>query len=336
MICVNVSPKAVPASGLEPSETRQSGAPGGSPLAVPRCNTNDGTIESTCIPLKPHYVYVLIDPRDNEVFYVGKGQKGRVGDHAIAARNHSTESTKVARILSIQRAGRQVTGRVVGRFDSEPEAFAVEAVLIHWMYGRHSENGQLTNIQAGHGHLHVRRRGELGEVPRLDIETRIKREPGKYSEDALRRLMDKGIPDKAFDAIEQVNNGLAQRGIRLRFDEPKVVESGRYVASVAPLTQQVVLRLQFTPYCLITNIRAAAEGSRSSRAAFIQEITLRHLTPKGKGRYAWIDDWCGNGLRFDDTAAILDRIQAAHGLFRQPSVAAAINRTARPSRTAKA
>jgi hypothetical protein len=33
------------------------------------------------VELKPYYVYELIDPFNNEVFYVGKGTGNRVLDH---------------------------------------------------------------------------------------------------------------------------------------------------------------------------------------------------------------------------------------------------------------
>ena len=33
-----------------------------------------------------YYVYELIDPRDDRVFYVGKGKKGRIDQHEAEAR----------------------------------------------------------------------------------------------------------------------------------------------------------------------------------------------------------------------------------------------------------
>lgn len=50
-------------------------------------------------------------------------------------------------ISEIENAGHTVKQTVIGRFDSEEEAFAVESILIHWVYGIDN----LTNISSGHG-----------------------------------------------------------------------------------------------------------------------------------------------------------------------------------------
>ena len=44
-----------------------------------------------------HYVYLYIDPRDNTVFYIGKGQNNRVFDHL----KDKNENEKVKRIAEI-------------------------------------------------------------------------------------------------------------------------------------------------------------------------------------------------------------------------------------------
>lgn len=47
------------------------------------------------------YVYAYIDPRDNSVFYIGKG----VGSRAVSHLFDKSESSKVARIKNIIEAG---------------------------------------------------------------------------------------------------------------------------------------------------------------------------------------------------------------------------------------
>lgn len=47
------------------------------------------------------YVYACIDPRDESVFYIGKGIGTRVTDHLV----DKTESEKVARIRDLRAAG---------------------------------------------------------------------------------------------------------------------------------------------------------------------------------------------------------------------------------------
>ena len=41
------------------------------------------------------YVYMLIDPRDNKIFYVGEGQGNRVFDHEQEAIESPKESDKL-------------------------------------------------------------------------------------------------------------------------------------------------------------------------------------------------------------------------------------------------
>ena len=41
------------------------------------------------------YVYALVDPRTNKVFYVGKGKKNRWYDHIDSANNSKSKSCKL-------------------------------------------------------------------------------------------------------------------------------------------------------------------------------------------------------------------------------------------------
>ncbi len=82
-----------------------------------------------------HYVYRLVDPRNGETFYVGKGQGDRVFQHAKAqvknGTNGPTEDLKLARIHAIQAAGLDVQ-HIVHRhwIPSEAVAFEVEAAVM--------------------------------------------------------------------------------------------------------------------------------------------------------------------------------------------------------------
>ena len=54
------------------------------------------------------YVYRLIDPRNGETFYVGKGQGNRVFDHAkglLASGAEDVSDPKLQRIKEMQAAG---------------------------------------------------------------------------------------------------------------------------------------------------------------------------------------------------------------------------------------
>lgn len=58
------------------------------------------------------YVYLLIDPRDREVFYVGKGAGNRCFAHLTEARKTQADSagdySKLARIREIEATGEYV------------------------------------------------------------------------------------------------------------------------------------------------------------------------------------------------------------------------------------
>jgi uncharacterized protein len=74
-----------------------------------------------------YYVYLYVDPRTNEPFYVGKGQ----GERALAHLRDTSESLKVTRIKDIQVAGYEPRIDIlVHGLPSEEAAFRIEAAVI--------------------------------------------------------------------------------------------------------------------------------------------------------------------------------------------------------------
>ncbi|OQA44659.1 MAG: hypothetical protein BWY52_01557 [Chloroflexi bacterium ADurb.Bin325] len=80
-----------------------------------------------------YYVYLLIDPEANTVFYVGKGTGNRIFAHLNAALTMPTASDKLDRIRGIQAKGLTVEHVVLRHGLSEKEAFEVEAALIDFI-----------------------------------------------------------------------------------------------------------------------------------------------------------------------------------------------------------
>jgi hypothetical protein len=87
-----------------------------------------------------YYVYVYIDPRNNEEFYYGKGKGWRKEAHLWD--KSSTEKAK--RIKAIKREGLEPVIRVIASKLTEQEAFLIEKTLL-WKLGKLT-----TNVSSGH------------------------------------------------------------------------------------------------------------------------------------------------------------------------------------------
>lgn len=97
------------------------------------------------------YVYVLVDPRDNKIFYVGKGVGNRIFFHAFCSLDETLESDKLNIIREISQSGNTVKYFIVRHGLTENEAFLVESVLIDFLsYSDFFTIKSISNIQAGH------------------------------------------------------------------------------------------------------------------------------------------------------------------------------------------
>lgn len=104
------------------------------------------------IALGDYYVYGLIDPRNDQFFYIGKGTGNRVFNHEKESLNNSdSDKLKLKTIQEIKNAGLEVEKVIINSNLTEQEAFVAEASLINAF--NYIGDIELTNIVAGHHSL---------------------------------------------------------------------------------------------------------------------------------------------------------------------------------------
>lgn len=105
--------------------------------------------EKSLLSLGEFYVYGLIDPRNNQIFYIGKGSGNRVFEHEREELGSSeSENLKLKTIAEIKAIGLDVHKIIINSNLTESEAFAAEASLINAF--NYIGDVKLTNIVAGH------------------------------------------------------------------------------------------------------------------------------------------------------------------------------------------
>jgi hypothetical protein len=99
-----------------------------------------------CKQLK-YYVYGLKDPRDNQYFYIGKGEENRVYFHLTPQNTGLSTSEKSEKITEIRSVGLEPTFDIIRwGITDEKVAYEIEAAIIDTLNVQH-----LTNLVRGHG-----------------------------------------------------------------------------------------------------------------------------------------------------------------------------------------
>jgi len=120
------------------------------------------------------YVYRLIDPRNGETFYIGKGHGNRVFSHIRAEQGLDGDDldNKIKRIREIRLAGFEVLHVIHRHGMDDKTAFEVEAALMDAYPG-------LTNLAGGAGG------NDYGAMHAREIIRRYAAEPAVFKHKAL-------------------------------------------------------------------------------------------------------------------------------------------------------
>lgn len=137
------------------------------------------------------YVYRLIDPRNGETFYVGKGAGNRVFQHAkgdITADGDEV-SDKLKRIREIQLAGMEVAHVIHRHGLDEPTALEVEAALLDAYPG-------VTNLAGGHGNA------ERGVMHASEIIEKFTAKPAEFQHPMVAIIINRSAEEKSiYEAV---------------------------------------------------------------------------------------------------------------------------------------
>lgn len=171
----------------------------------------------------PHYVYVLMDPDSKNVFYVGKGMGQRMYSHKTEVEkivnltsfsqddgslSQDDLTHKQKKLREILANGKEPIELVVGRYETEIEAFSVEATLIGWVYGF----DDLTNLNHGHGGKLIRPKDIHQEIPGIDIPKTVRSFDGEFKNGKIQGLTESG----AYDYFEMLKGALSDNNYMFR------------------------------------------------------------------------------------------------------------------------
>ena len=152
-----------------------------------------------------YYVYRLIDPRDGETFYIGKGKGNRVFQHmkcALVASEMDDVNEKIQTIREIIAAGLNVIHVIHRHGMDEKTAVEVEAALIDSYPGA-------KNIAGGSGS------SEYGPMNALEIITKYAAKEAEFKHKVLMIIINKSIAKNSiYDATRfawKINKKKAQK-----------------------------------------------------------------------------------------------------------------------------
>ena len=185
-------------------------------------STADDSIREGSSPKRPrgHYVYLLRDPRSEEMFYVGKGTANRIDMHFSDARQHlDRKSEKLERIRELLAAGipQNAIARVLARVETESQAHAIETLYMKFVFGHR----MLSNDQQGHAAGLFRARGDWHARKGFDLPFIVEGGRLRDRQDALDIMLGAGLDAPLLEVAAQLEDEA-----QLNFCKPMIMNSG--------------------------------------------------------------------------------------------------------------
>lgn len=249
--------------------------------------------DSGKLSLRQHYVYELRNPDTKELFYVGKGLGERRSAHVKAAiknSNNDEQSEKIKIINDLLEKHGEILELIIGRYDTDEEAKAVEATLIKWIYGINN----LTNISHGRHSKSIRSKDGYNVEPYID-EPKIKREVTlDYTRNIIKRMEESGVPG----VFEEIKCKLEEEfGYDLNFHSSNENDKTNYSIYI-PYNDKLQLQIGLTARGQKVNIRRVKGGIKKNDF----ESVLKSSEKLGvtKADFAALKDLTGRNRRTEE------------------------------------
>ncbi|MGY4386557.1 hypothetical protein ACVWYN_003612 [Pedobacter sp. UYP24] len=215
-----------------------------------------------------NYVYRLIDPRNGETFYVGKGQGNRIFQHLKCSVSDDDEEEsfdlKYQRIRDILKSGLDVI-HIIHRHGLESAtAFHVEASLIDAFPGT-------TNKVGGHNST------EIGPMNAYEILTRYKAETAKLNHKMILININRTVNDRdVYDAVRYAWKLDVERAQKAEY--VLALEKGIIVGVYKPLKWHLARKQYFPEFENHNNKRYGFIGENAEDD--LQNMYLRKRIPE--------------------------------------------------------
>lgn len=256
------------------------------------------------------YVYELRDPMDNAVFYVGKGQLSRLYDHDDGDGLRQTDKEK--RISEIKERDCEPLRIIIGRYETEEEAYAVETTLIKWIYGFNNLTNKNRGIKSQfvrpHYHASAYSEGSSTDYPHIsgiDIEAGIE---FAYSNFQIQQATENDVEYKLYTIRNFLRPLAEELGATVELPDMNIPQDPNLVVHIDNVFQ-VFVKMRLTGNgVVITHRHFPGPNNRENFINFISYFGGGESIKNRKSakRYYWFDGQ--NEIPFDNLIGIWDRV----------------------------